>query len=190
MFARSIGFAFASCCAGAAVAAPPPEWVGQAPLPGLEIVHQLAGNGSLIVERVPPGETIMRWTRMVTNQRFAGEIAAGGTLDQWHRGYMIGLRQACPGFRASGPARLQIEGRPAIQLRGDCPRNPATGRPETFFLRAIAGRADLHLAQVAFRNVPSAAETAWALEHVASVTLCTPRVASPICRAGPEAIDR
>ena len=176
--------------ATAAAAAPPAEWVGQGPLPGLVIAYHLAGEGSLIVERVLRGETIERWTRMATNQRFAGEIAAGGTVDRWHAGYVQNLSVACPGFRASVPARLRIEGRPAIELRGDCPRNPETGRPETFFLRAIAGRTDLHLAQVAFRSVPTAAEAAWARRHLATVTLCTRAIASPICRAGPEAVDR
>lgn len=185
-----IGLIAAAFGATAAAAAPPAEWVGQGPLPGLVIAYHLAGEGSLIVERVPRGETIERWTRMATNQRFAGEIAAGGTVDRWHAGFVQNLSRACPGFRASVPARLRIEGRPAIELRGDCPRNPETGRPETFFLRAIAGRTDLHLAQIAFRSVPTAAEAAWARGHLATVTLCTRAVASPICRAGPEAVDR
>lgn len=190
MVETRIGVLLAACCATGAAAAPPAEWVGQAPLPGLVIAYHRAGQGSLIIERLPRGETVRRWTRMVTNQRFAGEIAAGGTVDRWHAGFIRNLSRSCPGFRASVPARLRIEGRPALEMRGVCPRNPATGQPETFFLRAIAGRTDLHLAQIAFHSVPSAAETAWARGHLASVTLCTRAIASPICRAGPEAVDR
>lgn len=187
---RAIGLVLAAFGATAAAAAPPAEWVGQGPLPGFVIAYHRAGQGSLIVERVPRGETIGRWTRLVTNQRFAGEIAAGGTVDRWHAGFVENLSVACPGFRASVPARLRIEGRPALEFRGDCPRNPDTGRPETFFLRVIGGRADLHLAQIAFRSVPTPAEVTWARGHLATVTLCTRAVASPICRAGPEAVDR
>lgn len=189
MTGRSILLALASTCAGAAMAAPPAEWVGQGPLPGLVIVHQLAGDGSLIVERVPPGETVERWTRMVTNQRFAGQLA-GGTLDQWVVNYFEGMGRDCPGYRASPRTRLQIEGRPAVEFRVDCPRNPATGLPETFFMRAIGSGDVLHLAHVAFRSVPTAAETVWARQHLATVTWCNRRIASPICRAGPERIDR
>jgi hypothetical protein len=189
MVGRWLGWALALLATPAAAQAPA-EWVGQAPLPGLVIAYHLAGEGSLIVERVPRGETIERWTRMVTNHRFAGEITAGGTVDRWHAGFVSNLSQACPGFRASVPARLRIEGRPAIEFRGDCPRNPATGQPESFFLRVIAGRADLHLAQVGFRHVPSAAEAGWARAHLASVTLCTRQSAAAVCRAGPEAVDR
>jgi len=176
--------------ATAGEAAPPAEWVGQAALPDLVIGFQRAEGGSMIVERIPPGETVQRWTRMVTNQRFAGVIARGGTVAEWHGHFMGGLIGGCPGYRAAEPARLRIEGRDAIEFRVDCPRNPATGLPETFLLRAIAGRADLHVAQVAFRYVPSVAESRWARDHLASVTLCTRVVTSPLCRAGPEAFDR
>lgn len=185
-----IGFGTAACIAAAAQAAPPAEWVGQAPLPGLNIAFHEVGNGSMVVERVPPGETGQRWTRMVVNQRFAGVIERGGTLSEWRGHFIAGLETGCPGYRASAPARVDVVGRPAIEFRIDCPRNPSTGLPETFLLRAIAGRADLHVAQVAFRHVPSAVEVAWARNHLATVTLCTGRIASPVCRAGPEAFDR
>ncbi|HST37289.1 MAG TPA: hypothetical protein VLK25_11750 [Allosphingosinicella sp.] len=179
----------AGLIATAAGAAPPAEWVGQAALPGLVIGHRLSNGQSMIVERVPPGETVERWTRMVTNQRFAGQLA-GGTLDRWLPNYLGGIEQGCPGFRPGASTRLRIEGRPALDIRVDCPRNPATGQPETFFLRAIASGATLHLAQVAFRHVPSAEETRWAQTHLASVTLCTRASRSPACRAGPEPFDR
>lgn len=185
-----IGLGMTACIAGAAKAAPPAEWVGQAPLPGLVVGFQRAEGGSMIVERIPPGESADRWTRMVLNQRFAGVIARGGTLSEWRGHFIDGLRTGCPGYRASDSGRLDIVGRPAIEFRIDCPRNPATGLPETFLLRAIAGGADLHVAQVAFRHVPSAEEVAWARRHLATVTLCTRRIASPICRTGPEAFDR
>jgi hypothetical protein len=179
----------AGLIATGAEAAPPAEWVGQAALPGLVIGHRLSNGQSMIAERIPPGETVERWTRMVTNQRFAGALA-GGTLDQWLSSYLSLLEQGCQGQRASTPARLRIEGRPAFDLRVDCPHNPATGLPETFFVRAIASGSTLHLAQVAFRHVPSAEDTRWAQGHLASVTLCTRTSRSPVCRAGPEAFDR
>jgi len=190
MSIKWIGLASALCCAAPAAAAPPVEWIGQAPLPELEIGHQLAGQGSLIVERIPAGETVERWTRMVLVQRFAGVIARGGTLDEWHGHFMQGIEGACPGFRGGPPTRLRIGGRAAMEFRVDCPRNPATGLPESFFLRAVAGRADLHVAQIAFRSIPNPADTAWAIQHLASVTLCTRQNRTPICRAGPETIDR
>ena len=190
MIGSRIGLGLLALAATPALAEPPAEWVGQAPLPGLVIGYQRAERGSMMVERIPPGESVEQWTRMVTNQRFAGVIARGGTLDEWLGHFLDGLATGCPGFRAGAPNRLTIAGRPAIALRIDCPRNPQTGRPETFLLRAIAGSADLHVAQVAFRHVPTEAEAGWAAAHLASVALCTRRSADPVCRAGPEAFDR
>lgn len=177
-------------CLAAPALSQPAEWLGQAPLDGLVIAHQLARDGSMIVERIPPGESVQRWTRMATTQRFAGVIARGSSLDEWYGHFMGGLANGCPGYRSAPPARLQIAGRPALAFRVDCPRNPATGLPETFLLRAIAGGSDLHVTQVAFRRVPSATDIAWASGHLDSVTLCTVRSPAPVCRAGPEAFDR
>ena len=181
----------AACLAAtAAWAAPPREWIGQAALPELVVAFQNVGGGSLIVERIPPGETVQQWTRMVTTQRFAGTIARGGSLEEW-RQYMVGaLANACQRARSSEPNRLTVGGRPAIEFRGDCPLNPGTGQPETYFIRAIEGTADLHVAQVAFRRVPSAADAEWARAHLATVTLCHVNSTDSVCVTGPEPFDR
>ena len=179
-----------AACAAAPALAQPAEWLGQGPLDGLVIGHQLAREGSMIVERIPAGESVRRWTRMATTQRFAGVIARGGSLDEWYGHFMGGLANGCPGYRSAPPTASEVSGRPAIAFRVDCPRNPATGLPETFLLRAIAGESDLHISQVAFRRVPSAADIAWASRHLDTVTLCTTRSPAPACRAGPEAFDR
>jgi len=186
MHRGSIGFVLASCWATAAAAQTVGEWTTQAPLPGLVIGHRVAEGGSLIIERIPRGETVQDWSRMVTTQRFAGVIARGGTLDEWHGHFIESLRNGCPGYRASPTVRVGTGARPALEFRIDCPRNPATGRPEVFLLRAIAGTADLHVAQVAFRHVPTAVETAWARRQLDSVTFCTRRSRLPACSAGPE----
>ena len=176
--------------ATAAFAAPPREWIGQAALPELVVGFQRAAEGSLIVERIPPGESVEQWTKMVTTQRFAGVISRGGSLEEWHGIVAGGLARDCPGSRSSEPARITIGGRPAIEFRGDCPLNPGTGQPETYFMRAIAGPADLHVAQVAFRRVPTAADAEWARAHLATVTLCHVNSTDPVCVAGPEEFDR
>jgi len=180
------------CCvlATAAYAAPPREWIGQAALPDLVVAFKNVGGGSLIVERIPPGETVEQWTKMVTTQRFAGVIVRGGSLEEWHE-YMVGaLANSCRNGRSSEAIRLTVAGRPAIEFRGDCPLNQATGQPETYFIRAIEGSADLHVAQVAFRRVPSSADAEWARTHLASVTLCHVNSTDQVCVVGPEEFDR
>lgn len=161
------------------------ERLVSAPLPELVVGHQVERGGSLIVERIPPGETVQSWTRMVTLQRFAGSVANGLTLQAWAGTFATNLRNSCRGFTIDGPH--YSGGRPPeVQFRVDCPLNPATGRPETFLLRAFAGQRDLHVLQVAFRHVPTAREVAWARNHLASAFYCAPGSPAPACAADDE----
>jgi hypothetical protein len=135
-------------------------------LPGFVVGFDKAAGGSSIVERVPQGETVHAWTRMVTTQRFAGLAArtdANGFL-----GLMLGgLQRGCPTAKVA----YRRPARSAAQMRVDCPLNLATGKPETFFAKAMPGKPDMHVAQVAFRRVPTPADVKWAEAHLAKVTL-------------------
>lgn len=162
-------------------AQPSSEWLAQGPLPGFGPRMTETQENVVVVRRVPAAETAERWTRMVAIHRMAGAAPA----DIWARTFADGLMRGCPGARYSAPARLQVDGRGAVDLRGDCPLNPATGQPETFLLRAISGTTALHVAQVLFRHVPSEAEIAWARTYLATVTLCSRDIATPACRALP-----
>ena len=156
------------------------ETVALPDLPGLELGFEEARGGSYIREWVPRGETVQAWTRMVTLQRFAGFFANGGTLQSWAGAFTSSLRGGCPAARLEGPAFRGTE----VELRVDCPRNPATGRPETFMLRGMAGRRDLHIVQAAMRRAPSPADLVWARGVVAGATYCAPGSAVAACAAG------
>jgi hypothetical protein len=78
-----------------------------------------------------------------------------------------GLQRACPRATVAYRRTLGV----AAQMRVDCPLNPTTGLPETFFAKAMPGRTDMHVAQVAFRRVPSAGDVAWAERYLAAVKL-------------------
>lgn len=158
------------------------EWVAQARLPDLVVAFEHRDRGSTIVERIPPGESVQAWSVMATNQRFARLLANGATIDDWLGNFLGSLDRGCPGYRSSDLLRTEQSGRPMVELRLDCPRNPSTGLPETFFLRAIAGRTDLHVAQVAFRRVPSAADVSYAQRHLATVRYCDRTDRTAACR--------
>jgi hypothetical protein len=156
------------------------EWIGQAEPAGFVVGHSVEGAQGMIVERIPSGESVQRWTRMVTVQRFAGaagRIRPEGLLENMARG----VESGCAGGRSTQVTRLQVSGRPAARFRADCPLNPSTGLPETFFALAIAGESDMHVAQVAFRRVPSAEDAEWAARQIASVVLCTAASREPAC---------
>ncbi len=78
-----------------------------------------------------------------------------------------GLSGACPGARVT----YRRPGAKLAQMRVDCPRNPATGLPETFFARAMTGSSDMRHAQIAFRRVPTASDVAWAEKYLGEVRL-------------------
>ena len=103
---------------------------------------------------------------MVTTQRFAG-VAKRTDANGFLQVMIEGLSGACPGARV---AYRHPSGRSA-QMRVDCPVNPKTGLPETFFAKAMPGSADMHVAQVAFRRVPKADDVAWAERYLAGVML-------------------
>ena len=175
MIAEIIAAALAAASQGE-----PSEWIGQAELPGFVVGHRVEGANGMIVERIPTAETVHRWTRMVTVQRFTGAAQRIGAEE------LIGnmarvLGSGCPGGRASQVTRREVSGRPAASLRADCPLNPATGLPETFVALAIAGEADMHVAQVALRRVPSAEDAQWAARQIDSVVLCTAASREPAC---------
>jgi hypothetical protein len=180
--ARMFAAGLVACCAATTSAQPRDEWLVQAPLPDLVVGYRHEQGGSLIEERIPPGETVQDWSRMATTQRFAGTVARGITLETWAGGFFDDLRTGCPGYRGGEPRYFEADGRRTVTFRVDCPRNPATGKPETFLLRAIAGSADLHVVQMAYRRVPSPAEAQAAQHHLDSVRLCDHSSADPRCR--------
>jgi hypothetical protein len=162
--------------------APAGERVALAPLPGFTLAFREEGDGNLIEERIPLGETVQRWTRMVTIQRFAGVVQRADAAT--YLGIIRNnLPRSCPGGTTSAISALIVSGHRAARLRADCPRNPQTGLPETFEIVAIEGASDIHVAQVAFRRVPSAADLAWSDRQLAGVALCTGSSREPACAA-------
>lgn len=142
------------------------EALAQPALPGFIVGYEVARNGNSMREQIPAGETVQKWTRMITMQRFAGvgRKADGNAFLQ----LMIdGLQRGCPGAKVIYRRASERIG----QVRVDCPLNPETSLPETFFAKALPGAADMHIAQVAFRRVPTPADVAWAEHYLASVKL-------------------
>jgi len=135
--------------------------------------YSAANAAQSIREEVPRGESVERWTRMVTTQRFTG-LAARSTPAAYARTIADQTPQACPGAKVSPVAGLTISGRAAARLQVDCPRTQG-GVPESFLLLAVAGDSDMHVRQVAFRGAKTAADLAWAERYLGATVLCRPR---------------
>jgi len=142
------------------------EALTRPPVTGFITGYQVARDGNSIQEQVPAGENVEQWTRMITTQQFAGvakRVDANGFLQ-----VMIdGLSGACPGAKVTYRRPVGH----AAQMRVDCPLNPKTSLPESFFVKAMPGSADMHVVHVAFRHVPKSDDIAWAERYLAGVSL-------------------
>jgi len=167
--------------AAPAIAAPA-EWSMRVPVPGFVVGFDRANNEQSIVERVPKGETVENWTRMLTSQSFAGR-----GQDPGPRGMLTNMqglmKEACPDGGTTAIVTMTVSGQPAARMRADCPLNSQTGLPETYFIVAFAGSRDLFAEQVAFRHVPTPADVAFATQVLQQVALCRAGSKSKGCAA-------
>lgn len=147
----------------------PAERLAMPAVPGFESFTQSAQAGS-IDERIPRGETLDAWTRMITLITIHKDI---GPQD-YAPDFEASVLRACPGAKARPRIASRIGTHPAIDGRVDCPRNPATSLPETFLYRVASDGVQLHMVQVAFRSVPGPADLAWAQARIDSAMLCPP----------------
>lgn len=178
---RSVKIAMALGALLLASAAAGPDERLSALLPDGFVIGYEAQDGTVSIrEAVPTGETVNDWSRMITDLRFAG-AAKLLPIDKFHKALTNGLAESCPGVKVGAAVRLTLDGHEAARLRVDCPRLPATGKPETFFSLTVAGDKDLLNRQIAFRHVPSDQDTAWADALLAGTHLCLADSASKGC---------
>lgn len=169
---RSMIFAIAAFMIATPATAAPSEWSMRLPAAGFVVGFDRANDQQSIVERIPSGESVERWTRMLTSQRFMGR-----GQDPGPRGLLLNMqglmKEACPGGSTTAITAMAVSGRPAARMRADCPLNPQTGLPETYFIVAFSGSGgDLFAEQVAFRRVPTNADVQFATSTLQQVSLC------------------
>ena len=174
--------AFALSWIASVAAAAPAEWSGRPTASGFVVGFDKANAEQAIVERIPAGETVERWSRMLTSQRFVGRARDPGP-----RQLLVNMQNlmkgACPGGSTSDIVTMTVTGRPAARMRSDCPLNPQTGLPESYFVVAFAGTSDLFVEQVAFRRVPTAADLSFASKDLQQVRWCTAASKEAVCKS-------
>lgn len=148
------------------------------PMPdGFIVAHQQTAQTGTIEERVPQGETVRKWSRMITILK----LNSAQSPSSYASSFQATVAGACPGTKARY-APTKFAGRDAVDGRMDCPLNPDTGQPETFFYRALTSGTAIHMVQVAFRHVPDAKETGWARAQIQSATFCTAGSRAAACK--------
>ena len=138
--------------------------------PGFVTGYDAHNTQIAITERIPRGETVEQWSRMITVQRFTGIARVGGHgfLDRLANG----VKRSCQGASTTPIVDSVADGRAVASMRADCPLNSATGKAEVFFVTVFTGAADIHSVQYAFRSVPTAKDAAVAEAYLDSIALC------------------
>lgn len=146
-------------------------------LPGFVVGFAKVNANQSIREEIPQGETIQRWSKMVTTQWFRN-LADRITPAEYANSMLAQLPRSCPGATAS--AVQTLSGQEAVRFKVVCP-STATGLAESFFLLAIAGEDDMHVKQVAFRGEASSDDFLWARKFLTGVYLCRREGDDPKC---------
>jgi hypothetical protein len=142
-------------------------FVGQGPAP--------------IREYVPRGQTVERWTRMVTVLPLGWKPGMGPRryAELWAQS----MQRACPGAVVGEVRDTPLAGHESVTLRLSCPRNPQTGQGEMVVGRYVTGGEQLHNVQAAIRGAATTQAIAWAEALVAGATLCATGDSQELCRA-------
>jgi hypothetical protein len=166
---------------GLADAVPVAEHIAPPAEPGF--VLGFAGQGGApIREYVPRGETVQRWTRMVTILQLGWKPGMGPR--RYAMVWAQSMQRACPGATVGEVRDTPLAGHESVTVRIDCPRNPQTGLAELVVGRYVTGSEQLHNIQAAIRGpaTPQAIGRVEAL--VAAATLCATGDSRAVCSAG------
>ncbi|HSV01958.1 MAG TPA: hypothetical protein VLI41_02025 [Phenylobacterium sp.] len=144
------------------------------PLPqGFKVGYRARNAQAQITEYVPTSETVDDWSRMITEQIF---YQRGKSDPETLPKGMVGAYQAaCPGGAGRELGSEPENGYAVATWTFACPRNPSTGKPETMWMKVIAGGDALYAVQYAYRASASPALAAPALDYLKRVTACDSR---------------
>lgn len=152
-------------------AAPAGEQLRLPALPDYVQAHDATdAQGNRIVEYVPAGQTVERWTDMVTVNSAPGSAAA--TPREFLGIIQAGWYIACPDTQAHWVGEGEEDGRPIAVLMLGCPRNPGTGKPEFTWIKGIQGLQGFHTVQKSFRAEPTEADVVTWVGWLRGVALC------------------
>jgi len=136
-------------------------------------------DDGLITEWVPAGETVENWTEMVTVQVFyhlrgSPEAFMSNLETRWLRG--------CPGAGPAQPIANAVEnGYPTLVWLLSCPQNPASGKMEVTWFKAVQGSDSFYLVQKAFKFPPSKEQIGRWVGYLKAVRVCDSRLADRAC---------
>lgn len=147
--------------------------------PGYKVDFQTRQGNMLMTEFVPQNENVNAWTEMVTTQVFLG--LRNADISQIQSRITKGWLEVCKGGTIQSLANGEENGYPFSLWMQTCPVNPATGKPENTWFKAIAGSDSLYMVQKAFKFQPSKDQLAPWIQYLKNVKVCDTRRADRPC---------
>jgi hypothetical protein len=144
--------------------------------------YDAAQDGHELHEFIPRGETVDDWSRMVTIEIVHG--AHNIDLVAFAQNVARGWENACPGSSVGGVGTGGANGYPYVLWRYVCPVNPATGKPETMWMKAISGADAAYVVQYAYRATLTDEREQPALAYLAGASVCDTRAPAHACPRG------
>jgi hypothetical protein len=146
---------------------------------GYQIGFHNKNNDREITEWVPEGETVENWTEMLTVQVFYH-------LQAPPEAFMRDLEQrwtaSCPGAGEAQPIANAVEnGYATLVWLLNCPQNPATGKPEITWFKAVEGNDSFYVVQKAFKFMPSKEQIGRWIGYLKAARVCDSRLAERAC---------
>lgn len=146
--------------------------------------YKLAASGRngnvLFDEMIPESEHIERWTEMLSTQIFMGGINAQhpeALRERVHAAW----QKACPAGKGELIHSGRENGYPFAVWMEACPENPASGRPEYTWYKAIDGNDSFYLIQKSWRYQPSKDEIERWTRYLGTVAVCDTRRPAQSC---------
>ena len=147
--------------------------------PGYQVGFQDKNAQRQIVEWVPAGETVDNWSEMVTVQIFHGLKV---TPDAFMRDLEKRWVASCPGaVPAHTIANVVENGYSSLVWLLDCPKNPATGKPEITWFKAVQGNDSFYVVQKAFKFAPSKEQVTQWVGYLKAAHVCDSRLPDRPC---------
>ncbi len=134
---------------------------------------------NLILEWVPDGQSVENWEEMLTVQLFFGPpVQKPGNFAH---AFIQSIEGACEGGEGQVVKEGLEQGYKFAFFLAICPENPATGKPEFIWLKAIAGRDALYVVQKAWKYHPTNDEIEDWSKYLAGIAVCDTRTQTAPC---------
>lgn len=153
--------------------------------PPYELGYQGKMNPGEMSEFIPKGETVERWSEMITVQL----LPADNRNSTFYDNFAALVKKACEEGTTHVVATAEENGYPVKVFQLSCPTNPQTGMGEVTFIKTIEGKDKFYVVQKAWRTETYKSDefpltgdeiVKWT-QYLRSVKVCDSRIKERAC---------